>query len=235
MPEKGFKPALSEDKNSWGKMTHVFVTGLKTVKKSPVLIAILAIASLYGLSSEGFDRLWSMHFLKDMSFPEIGHMTTVEWFGIINTVSMVLSIITVEIIKRKLEKSGKLAMVWMLFGINVLTIVRVVIFGLAGEFKLALITFWSSSVLRKVNSPVYSAWINQNITSNVRATIISTSGQMDSFGQILGGPLAGLIALKLSVSSAIVSAALIMSPIVFLYLYALKKSASHSVNAEVGE
>lgn len=36
-------------------------------------------------------------------------------------------------------------------------------------------------------------WVNQHIESRVRATVLSMTSQLDSFGQIVGGPIVDAI------------------------------------------
>ena len=56
-----------------------------------------------------------------------------------------------------------------------------------------MIAFWRRSLASRMWDPLYLAWINQNIESRVRATVISMSSQTDAIGQIAGGPLLGAI------------------------------------------
>jgi DHA3 family tetracycline resistance protein-like MFS transporter len=46
--------------------------------------------------------------------------------------------------------------------------------------------------------------------------------QLDQVGQIVGGPIIGLIANKWSVSVGLLSSGLIILPIVFIYVYMTK-------------
>jgi MFS transporter, DHA3 family, tetracycline resistance protein len=69
MKETNFKPAPAEDRNSWRQMKYTFMEGIKSIRESKVLILMMTIALLYGLYSEGFDRLWTAHFLDDTGFP----------------------------------------------------------------------------------------------------------------------------------------------------------------------
>ncbi len=66
MPETGFKPTPREDRNTFQSMAHTFKGGLRLVRGKPILISILSIGLIYGLYSEGFDRLWTAHLLQDL-------------------------------------------------------------------------------------------------------------------------------------------------------------------------
>lgn len=219
MKETNFKPAPTEDRNSWQQMGHTFMEGIKFIRAKSILMLMMAIALFYGLYSEGFDRLWTAHFLTDTGFPNDINFRPVVWIGIINGCAMLLSIAAVEYIKRRLEKYGDLDRVWVLTLINVFMVAAMIFFGLSGNFTIALSTYLVFYILRTTNEPIYRAWRNKNIKSEVRATVISTYGQMDALGQIVGGPIIGFIALKTSIPAAIVVSAIILSPVIILLIY----------------
>lgn len=218
MPENGFHPVKREEQGSWDKLMDTLRTGIDYIRKSRILISMLIIALFYGLYSEGIDRLWNAHFLENFSFPTFWSLEPIIWFGIINTVAMLINILILSRIKKKLIETGKQQRVWLLIGINALLIISIFIFGGARSFATALIAFWTLKILRTVNGPIYRAFINQHVSSNVRATVISTLGQCDSLGQILAGPIIGYIALKSSISIAIIVSGFLLLPVVFLYL-----------------
>ncbi|MTI65875.1 MAG: MFS transporter [Firmicutes bacterium] len=221
MPERGFKPKKRKG-NSYQNMIETFKEGLSFISESKILIVILFISLIYGLYSEGFDRLWEAHFLRDLSFPLILNFKPVIWFGIINSAAMILSIIAVQIIKIRLAKTGNIEKVYLLVIINLLTVVGIISFGMSGNFKFALMTYLVSYILRTTNQPIFRAWINQNLKSSIRATVLSTVGQIDALGQIAGGPIIGIIASRYSISIAIIFAGMVLSPVVILYLIAVK-------------
>lgn len=223
MPETKFKPAAKEEKNSLVSMFSTFKEGIGLIKKhSLILIAVLAIG-IEGLYSEGFDRLWTMRFLKDIPLPQVGY-SDVFWLLIVNSAASILSILVIEIIKRKLENEGKLQLVWMLLMINVGKLCSIVFFALSGNFVLALISYCSCYTLRNAYYPLYDTWINKSIEeSGIRATILSILGQINSIGQIAGGPVIGFIAVKTSVSLGIMITGLLVIPIIVLYTYVIGK------------
>lgn len=219
MKEEHFTPAPSEDRSSWAQMRHTFLEGIKFIRGKSVLMLMMAIALLYGLYSEGFDRLWTAHFLSDIGFPIASNIKPVVWIGIINGSVMLMSMLAVEYIKRRMERTGELRRVWILTLINILMMVAMILFGLSRNFTLALSMYLSFYILRTINGPIISVWRNKNIKSEIRATVISTYGQMDALGQIIGGPIIGFIALKTTIPTAIVVSAIILSPVVALLLH----------------
>jgi DHA3 family tetracycline resistance protein-like MFS transporter len=219
MKEINFAPAPAEDRNSWSQMGHTFMEGIRFIRGKKVLMFMLFIELIYGLYSEGFDRLWTAHFLTDTGFPNAANMKPVVWIGLINGTAMLVSILGVEYIKRRMGKSGELQRVWILTLINVFMVGAMILFGLSGNFTIALSMYLTFYILRTINGPIFNAWRNKNIKSEVRATVISTYGQMDALGQIVGGPIIGFIALKTSIPAAIVVSAIILSPVIILLIY----------------
>ncbi|MBT2682254.1 MFS transporter [Bacillus sp. ISL-37] len=221
MPETAFHPAASEERDSFRQMIHTFKSGLQSIRKKQFLIVMTGIVFFYGLFSEGLDRLWIAHILE-IGLPDV-NIKPVVWVGIINGIAMVTSIIAVEYIKRKLEKTGKLQKVWLLIAINSAMVLSIIAFGLAGNFTMAFSAYLIFYILRITNGPIYRAWLNENIESKVRATVLSTYGQIDALGQIMSGPIIGFIALKFGLGLSIVTSGLILAPVVMLYVYLLRR------------
>jgi DHA3 family tetracycline resistance protein-like MFS transporter len=225
MPETGFKPTPSEERNSWQNMLHIFREGLNTVMRRPPLLTILSIGFIYGLYSEGLDRLWTKHILDNFAFPTIIDLQPVVWIGLIRAVSMLLSVGVVEVLQRKVNTDSHVSVARTLFVISAILVASLFGFALAGTLVLALLAYWIVDVTRDVISPIYTAWVNQRLDSRVRATVISMSGQVDAIGQIAGGPLVGLVGNWLSVRAALLVSSLILSPVLVLYRRALRQEA----------
>ena len=58
MPETRFAPAKPADRNTWQHMGDIFKKGIAAVRSRPVLMAVLGVGFIYGLYSDGWDRLW---------------------------------------------------------------------------------------------------------------------------------------------------------------------------------
>lgn len=225
-PETGFAPSPARRHNPWRSAWDTFKTGLWTMRRSPLLKAALLISLLTGLYSEGFDRLWTLHLLENVTLPGIGNLNEVVWIGLINAGALVMNILAVEGIRRRLERTGRLEKVWVLLMLNGLLVLAIVAFALAGEWWIALASYWAAAVLRKTNEPIYSAWLNEQIRdSRRRATILSTQGQVNSLGEIFGGPLVGAVVWKGTVSAGLIASGVILAPVVVLYLLLWRKGA----------
>ena len=94
--------------------------------------------------------------------------------------------------------------------------VNLVGFALSPLLGLTLALYILIDVLRDIAIPLYTAWVNQKLDSGTRATVLSMSSQVDALGQIAGGPSVGLIAKLISVTAAISTSGLLLSPALFL-------------------
>ena len=224
MPENNFHPISKAERRTWRDMGNTFRSGLHVVRGRPILITILLIALFYGLYSEGFDRLWTAHFLTNFTFPTFGQLKPVVWFGIISVVGTLLTLGATEVVGRWVNIAQQRILIRALFVINFLGIVCLLVFALAGNFFLAVAAVLLFKVFRTVNDPVYTTWLTQNIEAKVRATVISMRGQVDAFGQIVGGPPVGYIGTTFSIQTALLASCALLSPVLFLYAYAARKA-----------
>ena len=217
MPEHNFRSAEETERHSWRTLGETLRTGGRMVRDKPLLLTIILISAFYGMASEGFDRLWTAHFLEDLTLPSLGHLQPVVWFGIIRAEVMILTIGVTELVRRRFDTNRHATVTWLLFAMSTLRIASVIVFGLAGNFALALAAFTTSRVMSNANTPIYTAWLTQHIDAKVRATVISMSGQMDAIGQIVGGPIIGVIGTLVSIRAALVSTAVFLSPALLLF------------------
>ena len=95
-----------------------------------------------------------------------------------------------------------------------------------------VLTYLLTCCLKTVNNPIFNARLNSSIENNVRATVLSANGQMNALGQILGGPMIGILAERVSVSTGIFYTGILLIPVVLLYGFSANtlKSADKTVN-----
>ena len=200
MPETNFHRTVNGERK---RMVRTFAGGVRAVRRNHVLVLVLVVAALHGMATEGFDRLSQLHLLRGTSFPDVGRVGLVLWFGVIEAVGLVLAIAATEILKRKADVASHAGTTRVLAGIDLLLVASVVAFGLLGAFWFALIAYWTVAFLRDVREPIFTAWVNRGLDSSTRATVNSVAGQMDAVGQIAGGPTIGIVAVWSGVPAAI--------------------------------
>ena len=77
---------------------------------------------------------------------------------------------------------------------------------------------WHRPTRGVVAAPVLVAWLNRNVDSGVRATVLSINAQADALGQVVGGPPLGLLAGRTSVRLALLVSAGLLAPTVGLFV-----------------
>jgi DHA3 family tetracycline resistance protein-like MFS transporter len=216
-------------------MRDTLRSAVRQVRAHHVLMLILATAALHGASTEGWDRLSDLHFLRGIGLPRLGDLNRVVWFGILDGAALVLGIGALAYVKRRghLEGHGHVARILAL--VDFLLIASVVGFAVVGSFWWAVCLFWIVGGLRSVRAPIFTAWINQGLDPATRATINSMGGQADAVGQALAGPVVGGVGRAVSVPWAISLAGLIRLPILFLYLRAIRRGTVGTLAPEAME
>jgi DHA3 family tetracycline resistance protein-like MFS transporter len=159
----------------------------------------------------------------------------VIWFGIIRFGSAVLSICAVDLVRRRLDVNSHAVVTRWLFAINALQTASILVFALAGSFTLGMLAFWTAVTVSFAYDPLRLAWLNQNIDSRVRATVLSMNSQVDAVGQIAGGPMLGAVGSLASIRWALAGAALALAPALPLYRRAFGQGGQQPVEAKVGE
>ena len=193
MPETGFHPTPRAERTTWGQMGHIFREGGRVVRRSPLLMTIFAISLCIGLASEGLDRFWQAHFLTNFTLPNLGALDSVAWFGLMQIVTTLLVLGLTQWLRRRNLEDDQTA-VRLLFTLKFVMIGGVFALAWAGDFAVAIAAYWTTFVFRSLTYPIYNAWLIRQTKPQVRATVLSMHGQMDSLGQIASGPLMGVIA-----------------------------------------
>ena len=234
MSENGFKPVRREDRNTWQHMGDIFNKGLNAVRARPTLLAILGVGLVYGLYSEGWDRLWVKYLVDHFTLPSIFGMNEVAFFGLLRAGGMVLSILATRIVEKRLDANHAPSVARYMLGITILLSVAILTFAFSPALAVSIMAVWLVSITRNMMEPLYNAWVNQRLDSDTRATVISMSGQVDAIGQVASGPIAGLISLW-SIRAAIIGASLLLIPALPLITRANRLHAEDAANASIIE
>jgi len=226
MSEHGFTPTLRHESAPWRSALTTTREGFHIVRLQPVVLMFVLVGVVFGASSEGFDRLWEAHFLNDIGFPAWRDLPPVVWIGVLNAGAMLLGILVSEGLLRRLDLHNPRLLGRTLLTSTALLIVGVVAFGQARGFVLAAAAYFFASSLRALQYPIATTWVNRNIPSHVRATVLSMVSQADALGQIGGGPAVGAIGLR-SLRAAITTSGLLLSPALILYSRRLHLDANN--------
>jgi MFS transporter, DHA3 family, tetracycline resistance protein len=223
MTETGFqRPPRQERRQAWRDVTATLGESRRLVRASPLLMTMLLIMAFYGMAGQGFTTLWVAHFDRDLSFPTFVDLKPVIWFGAVRMAAALLSLVVVEFVRRwRVDSLASHAVVSRsLFWINSLQMLSVLVIATTNSFAIAAAFICVAIALAEAYDPLQLAWLNQNVESRVRATVISMSSQMEAFGKTSGGPLLGGVASVLSLRSAIAVSGLAIFPALLFYFRA---------------
>jgi MFS transporter, DHA3 family, tetracycline resistance protein len=230
MSETGFHPTPREDRNTWQHMWHAFNQGVKAVRSKPRLMNIVFIGLFYGLYSEGFDRLWVKHLLDHFELPVIFGNNQVAFFAALRVAGTILTILVVRFVEKRVDSTSPLAIGRAVLVVTGVISVALLGFALSPLLFLSLSLYLVISVLRNVQMPLQTAWVNQKLDPQVRATVHSMFGQVDAIGQVMGGPIVAVIASVGSAVASLVTSSLLLIPALF---FVSRANAQSEDEAEV--
>ncbi len=212
MPEKGFRPTPSDERETWKEMADTARAGLRAVRGQPALRIVVGLSLVTGLYSEGYDRLWTPHLLNSFDIPSFfGLDSAVFWFGVIGAGATLTGIAANELARRGRaaeERARSINWLTMLYG---LLPASLLLLSWTRMFWTAIVALWGINLCRSTIEPLENAWIVRNTRSAQRATVISLWGQANSLGQAAGGPVLGWIgtAVRIPVALTVSSAVLL--------------------------
>ncbi|MEU4197987.1 MFS transporter [Kribbella sp. NPDC026611] len=218
MREDNFQRTPRAERETFKHMLDTLKDGIETARRRPVVRTLVVISLIAGLSSEAFDRLWSVKMLT-FTFPTVlGTSDPAFWFTVLALAGTLLSLGTSLALTRfapnRLQASHPTG---ILATLAFLQVAGVVTFALAGNLWLALAALWLRTVADTVTYPIESAWLNRHLESRSRATVISMVSQANAIGQVAGGPPLGALG-RTSLRGALLASGLIWAPIPALYL-----------------
>ena len=154
MREHGFVPAPRDEAESTVRaMVATGRAGARLVRRTPVLLLILAISAFYGAWSEAYDRLGEAHVIRDVGLPSFAGLSFIVWFGVISAASLLLSLLVARPANRRLEHAPRQTITRVLLFADVALIATVAIFGLAGAFWLALVAMLATNTHPRARRP----------------------------------------------------------------------------------
>ncbi len=207
MTEAGYSAVRSEPMGSLASMAAGARSSIVSLRRRPLILTILAITVVLGLSGERVARLWQVHFLRDIGLPRFAGFSPVLWFGLISGVASLFGIAATWVIRRRLDLDNHSHVGRLLFALTAIRALTLAGFALAANLYVAIALIWVDSVMQDVFSPVQRAWLNRSLDPSNRATLFSVDGQADALGQVVGGPIIGVVASGVSIRAALVCSA----------------------------
>ncbi|MGA7912896.1 MAG: MFS transporter [Candidatus Dormiibacterota bacterium] len=232
MTEKGFQ-AVPRHEAGAARLVAGLRSSIGTISARPLVQTILCITVLWGLSGEGVDRLYQVHLIKDIGLPSIGGLSPVWWFGLISGGSALIGIAAMQVVRSRLDLENHAVVTRSLFAFSAARAVMIAGFAIATNLGMAIAFIWAASVMRQVFGPVQRAWLNRSLDPANRATLFSVDGQADALGQIVGGPMLGVVASGVSIRAALVASAALLGLALPLFARAFGQAAARLPGHEV--
>ncbi|MGH3276058.1 MAG: MFS transporter [Streptosporangiaceae bacterium] len=228
MPENHFTPPkriadLSVIRHGWSALTEQSKTTRIAMAAVPGLVLLLGMIFFRGLWGESFDRLWGAYLLTDIRFPDLLGLRPVTWFSVIAICVTLLSLISMEVAKRRTDKLGPSSVVGTMMALTIATAAFAVAMAAARSFALVVIAYLAVATIRPVFAPLMNGWMIARVDSRVRATALSAVDLFDAGGQIVGGPVVGVVGALASIRLALLAGAVALLPAVGLLVAASRR------------
>lgn len=217
MKERNFTPSRTAGGNPLRDMAETWKGGVRLVRGHSILMLLLFVSLFSGAASEGFDRLWDAHLILDYAFPTWLSLSQATWFGIISAIATVLSMIALAFASRTFQMESMRFVASRLWVLTALRILLIIAFALAPNFLWALVSFLGLCVIGTLTGPLYDTWLNNNVESRVRATVLSMMSQSNALGQTVGGPLVGAIGTRYAIRTSLLAAAALLLPLLVVF------------------
>ncbi|MGE4571236.1 MAG: MFS transporter [Candidatus Izemoplasmatales bacterium] len=187
--------------------------GFSHIKNHKILRIMFVIMLFYGLFSEGIDRTYELHILDGLNFRTIWNIPAIWTLSIVSGLVAIAGYIMLYVVKKRINQ-GNLIYIWSL-NFTVMMIVGIIIFAYAPRVYFALFGYIFFSVSREATHPLLNSILLKNTPSKIKATVLSSFGQLDAIGQLLSGGLMVLISFWLNIKGLyLVTALLLVVPLI---------------------
>ncbi len=187
--------------------SNLITQSINLIKSSSILKSLIIIALFYGFASEGFDRLWG---LKVFGSNQLTEIESVWVIGGLTAIVYFVHVFMMKMIENRVKKPIRFIII-----LNSILVFTIILFAQSSTIPFLLLFYSLSSTLRSINYPMFSILNNQYLESYGRATLLSFFGQMDAFGQIVGGLIIGFFANQYGVEWGLILTALLHCMIVY--------------------
>ena len=191
------------------------VKGLKHIKNNRILRYMFVAMLFFGLYSEGIDRTNEIHILDNLGFRGFLDLPAIWVLAIIAAMIELMGLGLLGIVKRY-AKSGRHITLWAV-NFTGMMIVGILLFAFIENPYIALFGFLFFSFSRQGTYPLLNAILVKNIPSKIKATVLSSFGQLDAIGQLLSGA----IMVGISVGFGLRNMYLFTAILLFVPLFAL--------------
>jgi MFS transporter, DHA3 family, tetracycline resistance protein len=192
-----------------------FTKGLRHIFSHPILKIFALTAFLFGLFSEGIDRLEEFIVLDRLKLSLLGELPSIYIVSGMHMIAQILGLIMLLVIGKTVKNS-----VYRWFIVLVLSMsFGLFLFAGVGHPLIAIAGFFFFRMTREGTRPLYVSILAREVPDSIKATVMSTYGQIDSIGQIGSGILMTTVVLLVSTrASLVVSASILLVAAYTLWL-----------------
>lgn len=170
------------------KQYYVQLTkGLMHIRTNKVLRYMFIAMLFFGLYSEGIDRTFELNILDNLGFRSIIDLPAIWILAIVASIIELSGLFILSVVKRY-AKNGKHIVLWAV-NFTGMMIAGVLIFALVKDPYIAVFGFLFFSFSREGTYPLLSTILVKNTPSQIKATVLSSFGQLDAIGQLLSGAI----------------------------------------------
>lgn len=236
MPETGFvrramhTSSRSYWRDSMAALYGTFGDGVRLMRQRRILLLLLAAQTLIGAfvaALFGFDQLhlFTNFDLPTLRAPWFGVLDESAWIAIFAGVSSLLYLVGIAWLRRRFDLSHVRSAPRILLSLFVALGVGAIVFAFAPGFGWAALALCMLTTLNNLTEPVVRTWLNQHITSDVRATVLSMNTQAHRLGMLGGGVGIGALGNVAGLRVALAAAVLFLLPLLWL----LKRTSATSI------
>lgn len=213
------------DRHIFASYIKQFNQGFKHIKEHHILKVMFIVMLFFGLYSEGIDRTYEIHILNHLDFRSLFDVSAIWILSIINTLIVVLGFILMQVTKKYMIDQHVIIKWLMTF--TILMMIGILLFGLLPQPYLAVGGFLIFHAAREASSPLLDTVLLTHTPSKIKATTLSTFGQIDAIGQILSGLLMVVIGLTLDIKFIYIATAALLIVPVFAFAKIRKQKDIH--------
>jgi DHA3 family tetracycline resistance protein-like MFS transporter len=220
MPERHFRrPTTATSirtiaRESTGLLATQTRAARRSIEAVPGLVLLFGMTFFAGMWSESFDRLWGALLIRDIGIPKLAGLSPAVWFSLLAAVVAVLALGSTEVARRRAARLGADSVASAVLAVTVAIGVGVVAMATTHSFAAAVVAYLLIEVLRPVISPLIDGWMVTRIEPSVRATALSARDMFDAGGQIIGGPVVGVVGTLTSIRVALLAGTAALAPAV---------------------
>ena len=221
MPETNFQRAptgRTSLREQFRSAVGTFVGGLRLVRGSRTLMLLFVGRTLGNAFSSVFYTFTRSYMLNGLALPIVvipwlGMLKDNVWFGVLEVLQKVFMLVGAEGVRR----FGHLDKARILLAFHALMLAALFAFVLTGNFVLAFATWVVVNGLLDLSNPIINAWLNQNITSDVRATVLSMSSQFNMVGALGSSTALGAVGDRFGVRAGLALSGVLLLPLLAIF------------------